>query len=35
MLDKALDDFEHNLEPNQTVKFNNNKTIDLKDEEEM
>lgn len=35
MLDKALDDFEHNLEPKQAVKVHNNKTIDFEDEEEM
>lgn len=35
MLDKALDDFEHNLEPNQVVKLSNDKSIQLEDREEV
>ena len=34
MLDRALDDFEHNLEPKQAVKLNNNK-IEVDDQEEI
>jgi hypothetical protein len=35
MLDEALDDFEHNLEPKQTIKVHNNKNINLEDGEEI
>jgi hypothetical protein len=35
MLEKALDDFEHNLESNQAIKVYNNKTIDIEDAEEI